>query len=118
MKKMISSAGLIYLYLAGYEENGMLYMKQINTYNHIGSGFYERLMAAAAEADVDENSVHVFAVIGIKEKTDKICAIIENELKSNYQQILSGKNIRKVSDGLDEVGNIFFVVYKSFFVNS
>ena len=31
MKAWISSAGLLYLYLSGYEENGMIYMQQVNT---------------------------------------------------------------------------------------
>lgn len=115
MKKSISSAGLLYLYLNGYEKNGMVYMQQVNSYNHIEDGFYQQLMDSAKSVDNEESIVHIFAVIGIKEKTNKVCSLIENELKSNYQRILSKKQIKKASAGLDTTGNIFNRCVQEFF---
>lgn len=73
----------------------MLYTQQVNTYNHIEDGFYQQLMKTAEEADKDTKVVHIFAVAGIKEKVNQVLSIIEDELKSNYQRLLSGKKIKK-----------------------
>ena len=118
MKELISSAGLLHLYLNGYEEDGMLYTQQVNTYNHIEDGFYQQLMKTAEEADKDTKVVHIFAVAGIKEKVNQVLSIIEDELKSNYQRLLSGKKIKKASSKLDKQEIFFIGVCKSFSVNS
>ncbi len=115
MKKLISSAGLLYLYLNGYEEDGMIYMQQVNTYNHIEDGFYQQVIDVVESVDEDESIVHVFAVIGIKERASKVYSLIENELKSNYQRILSKKRIKKSSAGLDTSGNAFNRCVQEFF---
>lgn len=115
MKELISSAGLLHLYLNGYEEDGMLYTQQVNTYNHIEDGFYQQLMKTAEEADKDTKVVHIFAVAGIKEKVNQVLSIIEDELKSNYQRLLSGKKIIKASSKLDKTGNIFHRCVQEFF---
>ena len=67
----------------------MLYPQQVNTYNHIEDGFYQQLMKTAEDADKDTQVVHIFAVAGIKEKVNQVLSIIEDELKSNYQRLLS-----------------------------
>lgn len=115
MKAWISSAGLLYLYLSGYEENGMIYMQQVNTYNHIEEGFYQQTMALAEATDEDARFVHIFAVVGIKEKANKVVSIIEKELKLNYQRILCGKRIKKASGRLDTAGNVFNRSIQEFF---
>lgn len=83
MKAWISSAGLLYLYLSGYEENGMIYMQQVNTYNHIEEGFYQQTMALAEATDEDARFVHIFAVVGIKEKANKVVSIMETKMPGN-----------------------------------
>ncbi len=115
MKTHISSAGLLYLYISGYEENGILYMQQVNNYNHIEDGFYNQLITTAEDADNDTENIHVFAIVGIKEKANKIYSIIESDLKSNYNRILSDKRIKKTSDKLDKTGNVFNRCIQEFF---
>ena len=93
MKTSFSSAGLLYVYLNGYEENGMLYVQQTDTYRHIEDGFYRKVMENVELADEDENMVHVFAVVGSTEKANIAYSIVEDGIKANYQRnIVRSKN--------------------------
>lgn len=115
MKTTFSSAGLLYVYLNGCEENGMLYVQQTDTYSHIEEGFYLQVMENAERANEEENIVHIFAVVGQKEKVNVVYSIVEDEIKINYQRILSGKKIRKSIKELDSTGNAFFRCVQEFY---
>lgn len=115
MKTSFSSAGLLYVYLNGYEENGMLYVQQTDTYRHIEDGFYRKVMENVELADEDENMVHVFAVVGSTEKANIAYSIVEDGIKANYQRILSGQKIKKNASKLDRTGNAFFRCVQEFF---
>ena len=118
MSILFSSAGILYVYLNGYEENGMLYIEPIDTYRYIGEELYYKINETSILADEDENIVHIFAVIGQKEKTDAVYSIIESEMKMNFQNILSNKNIKTYTKKLDNVGNAFFVAFRNFIANN
>ena len=115
MSTLISSAGLLYVYLSGYEEDGMLNIQHIDTYHYTGDELYCRIMEATEFDDEDDNIVHVFAVVGSKAKCDTVYSIIENEIKANYERILSQKRIKTSKQKLDSVGNMFFRCVQEFY---
>ena len=116
MAYQFSSAGLLYIYLSGYEEDGLIHLQQIDSYQYIDEGLYKKIMKSAELAGKNDNTVHVFAVVGSREKTDEVYSIVENELKSNFQRILSNKRIKVKTSTLDSVGNVFFRCVQEFFV--
>lgn len=115
MKEPISSAGLIYVYLSGYEEDGFLNIQPIDSYRHMESGFYLRAMENAASADKDDRMVHLFAVMGTTKKAKAVHCMIEEELKKNFQRILNEKTIRKTIGKLDGIGNSYCKCIQEFF---
>lgn len=115
MPRQFSSAGLLYLYLSGYEDDGKVYVQHADTYRYIGDTLYYRIMEMAELADEDENAVHIFAVVGSKDKTDAVYAIFENAIKENYQRILANKEIKISTQKLDLVGNTFFRCVQEFY---
>lgn len=115
MAEIVSSAGLIYLYVNGYEENGVLYIQQIDTYQYMGEGLYEEAMKAAEIVDLDEDIVHIFLVVGEKEKAAAVLKYVEDELRLNFQRMLSEKEVVEQCDMLDYTGNYFFKAVQEFF---
>lgn len=115
MQNPIISAGLVYVYINGYEEDGFLNMQITDSYHHIDDGFYQQVMKNADLADEDDNMIHIFAVIGAKAKAVSVYQVIEDELKKNVQRILGGDNIHKSSKKLDNTGNEFFKCVQEFF---
>ena len=115
MAYQFSSAGLLYIYLSGYEEDGLIHLQQIDSYQYIDEGLYRKIMKSAELAGKNDNTVHVFAIVGSREKTDEVYSIVENELKSNFQRILSNKRIKVKTSTLDSVGNVFFRCVQEFF---
>ena len=115
MSKSISSAGLLYVYLSGYEENGNVYIEQTDTYHYIGDELYYRIMAAADFADEYEDTVQIFAVVGLKEKANIVFSIVEDGIRTNFQRILSHKKIKTSTKKLDNTGNIFFRCAQEFY---
>ncbi len=115
MHSEFSSAGLLYVYLNGYEEDGMLYIQQIDSYRDIEEGLYDKIMEATEFADSDDDFIHIFAVVGLKGKADLVFSIIEEGVKLNFQNILSGKNIKVKTQKLDRVGNLFFRCVQEFY---
>ena len=49
MPETYSSAGLLYVYLNGFEIYGMICAQPIDSYRHIGEGLYDSIMEAAAD---------------------------------------------------------------------
>lgn len=82
MSTLHFSAGLLYVYLSGYEENGRLYVQQINSYCYIEDGLYRRIMETAKLSDEEENTVHIFAVVGPKDKANMVCSSEMKQLPS------------------------------------
>lgn len=64
MSTPLLSAGLLYVYLSGYEENGQLYVQQIDSYRYIEDELYHRIMETAELADKEDDTIHIFAIIG------------------------------------------------------
>lgn len=117
MNNIMSSGGLAYVYFNGYEENGLLHIETVDSYRYLADAFYEQVMErSAAERAIE--AVHVFAVLGIKERAQAIYHLVEGELKENFQRILNGTDIVKFSDELDKTGNAFFTCVQEFFVSS
>ncbi|MBQ8418274.1 MAG: restriction endonuclease [Phascolarctobacterium sp.] len=117
MSARFSSSGLLYVYLSGYEEEGNLFIQQIDLYRYIGDEFYYKIMGSVELADEDENMVHIFAVVGPKAKSDVVLSVFENEMKANFERILANKRIITNTQKLDSVGNIFFHCIQEFFCN-
>lgn len=115
MKEVIFSAGLVYLYLNGYVENEMLYIQSIDTYSHLEVDFYQRVIENSTIADENDGVVHIFAIVGVKEKTNQIYTMLENTLKDNFNRILAREDIKKSSKMLDKTGNVFFCCVQEFF---
>ena len=115
MPETYLSAGLLYVYLNGFEEGGMLYAQPIDSYRHIGEGLYDSIMEAAADADEEEQVVHMFSVVGPKEKADAVFSILEDGLRNNYQRLLSGQRIKMKDSRLDSTGNAFFRCIQEFY---
>lgn len=115
MKEVIVSAGLVYLYLNGYLENERLHIQSIDTYSCLENGFYQRVIEASTIANEVDEIVHIFAVVGVKEKANQIYSMIEKRLKNNFNNIIAGKNIKKSSKMLDKTGNVFFRCVQEFF---
>lgn len=115
MNNTISSAGLVYVYFNGYEENGLLHIETVDSYRYLADAFYEQVMERSAATEREVKAVHVFAMLGIKERAQAIYNLVEGELKENFQRILNGTDIVKFSDKLDEIGNAFFTCVQEFF---
>ncbi len=115
MPENYSSAGLLYVYLNGFEEDGMICAQPIDSYRHIGEGLYDSIMEAAADADEEEQVIHMFSVVGPKEKADAVFSILEDGLRNNYQRLLSGQRIRMKDSRLDRTGNAFFRCIQEFY---
>lgn len=115
VKEVISSAGIVYLYLNGYKENNKLYIQPVDTYHYMGEGFYRKVMENAAVDDQDDSVAHIFAIVGKKDKVKQIYALFENSLNENFKRIVAGKHIQKSLDMLDTTGNFFFQCVQEFF---
>lgn len=115
MNKPLSSAGLVYVYMSGGVEDDMVHLQQVDSYRYVGEGLYRAIMENAALADQDENTVHILAVVGSKEKVTAAFPIIENEMKQNFQRILSYKKIRRSTPKLDDIGNVFCRCVQEFY---
>lgn len=107
-----SSAGLLYVYIRGYEETGKVFTEQADTYRYIGNSLYHKIMEMVDEA---ENAVHIFAVVGSKDKANFVSSIFENELRENFRRILNGSRIKTDTSKLDDVGNVFFRCVQEFY---
>ena len=108
MSTRISSAGLLYVYLSAYPKNGKLCLRQLDTYRCMGDELYCKIMNMAAHADEVEQSVHVFAVVGPRDKTDAVISIFEDELKANFRRVLANRRVKTSTQKLDSLGNDFF----------
>lgn len=116
MNDSISSAGLVYVYLNGYEEDGFLSIQTTDTYRYMEDAFYRQVMEKTAVADQDDDMVHIFAVVGANDKATMVYRLLEDELRENFQRILEEKTIRKFLQELDKTGNTFFQCVQEFFV--
>ena len=98
MSTIFSSAGLLYIYLNGYEENGKLFMQTIDTYRYIGDELYYRIMETLELTNEDEDIVHIFAVVGPKDKADAVIPLFKTSTQT-----------------LDDIGNEFFRCVQEFY---
>lgn len=81
-------------------------------------GFYDAVMECARHTKDDEGIVHIFAVIGVDEKVNTVCSIIEKMIKMNFQNILSGRDLQKSTKELDRTGNCFSRCVQEFFLRA
>lgn len=114
MTKEDISAGLLFVYIYGEEESGMLQIRVVDTYTYIGDGFCQQVHTHAYEEGC-EDAVHLFAVVGVKEKAEQLYKVTCDKLKENFNRLLSTREIRKTSSALDVMGNTFFKSVQEFF---
>ena len=105
MKTSFSSAGLLYVYITGYKEMELLHIEQIDTYSYIGDELYNKIMEISEVMTQNENSIHVFGVIGIEKKVNYVYTILEEGIKKNFDRIL---NNRKIKIGTKIISTVVF----------
>ena len=105
----------VYLYLNGYEEDGFLRIQAVNTYQYMEETFYQQVVEQISMTDKEEKTAHVFAVLGAKEKAEAVYRLLEDEVKKNFQRILTEKSIQIASRELDKTWNAFFKCVQEFF---
>ena len=82
-KQMISSAGMLFLYLAGeVSEDGAIVIHWTDSYQR-PLDFYERVRELRAEIS-DKVDLEIFCVLGVSEKVDGIEAFVEGKSKSEF----------------------------------
>ncbi len=113
MINKFSSAGLLYVYINGYEDNGKLLIQQYDTYRYIEEDLYCTIMEKSNLADEDEKYVHVFAIVGSKDKADSVISIFENEMKANFQKILANKKSKSIHKSWIVPVILSFVAFRS-----
>lgn len=99
----ICSAGALYLCLIGNLFDDQIAVQQIDTYQN-AFDFYER----SKELLEQEHDIVLYAVLGIKDKVEKIADIIQVQIKGNFERILRGEYIEITGDGcFDQTGAAF-----------
>lgn len=97
-KQMISSAGMLFLYLAGeVSEDGAIGIHWTDSYQR-PLDFYERVRELRAEIS-DKVDLEIFCVLGVSKKVDGIEAFVEGQIKERVLEICGepgreGKGIR------------------------
>ncbi|WP_303193558.1 hypothetical protein, partial [Hungatella hathewayi] len=97
-KQMISSAGMLFLYLAGeVSEDGAIGIHWTDSYQR-SLDFYEKVSELRAEI-YDKVDLEIFCVLGLSEKVDGIEAFVEGQIKERVLEICGepgreGKGIR------------------------
>ncbi|MFQ7657279.1 MAG: hypothetical protein ACLRK6_08640 [Anaerostipes hadrus] len=115
MKTSFSSAGLLYVYITGYKEMELLHIEQIDTYSYIGDELYNKIMEISEVMTQNENSIHVFGVIGIEKKVNYVYTILEEGIKKNFDRILNNRKIKIGTKNLDSIGNHFYRCVQEFY---
>ncbi len=99
----ICSAGALYLCLIGNLFDDQIAVQQIDTYQN-AFDFYER----SKELLEQEHDIVLYAVLGIKDKVEKIADIIQVQIKGNFERILRGEYIEITGDDcFDQTGAAF-----------
>ena len=113
----INSAGILYFYLRGDRlDNEKINIEVVDTYKYLLDSFYKKTKECAEECIDPDNRIHIFGVIGINDKVDRISEAISNCIKENFERLLQRKTIRKRCSELDALGNIFNQAVQEFFV--
>ena len=115
MKTSFSSAGLLYVYITGYKEMELLHIEHIDTYSYIGDELYNKIMEISEVMTQNENSIHVFGVIGIEKKVNSVYTILEEGMKKNFDRILNNRKIKIGTKNLDSIGNHFYRCVQEFY---
>lgn len=115
MKTSFSSAGLLYVYITGYKEMELLHIEHIDTYSYIGDELYNKIMEISEVMTQNENSIHVFGVIGIEKKVNYVYTILEEGIKKNFDRILNNRKIKIGTKNLDSIGNHFYRCVQEFY---
>lgn len=112
MKTSFSSAGLLYVYITGYKEMELWHIEQVDTYSYIGDELYNKISEVMTQ---NENSIHVFGVIGIEKKVNYVYTILEEGIKKNFDRILNNRKIKIATKDLDSIGNHFYRCVQEFY---
>lgn len=84
--QMVSSAGMLFLYLAGEVTDGSVTcIYKTDSYSH-PLDFYEQVSALREEVS-DEAELELFCVLGVPEKVDAIEAFVEESMKERTLEI-------------------------------
>lgn len=114
MRDYISSVGLVYAYLNGYQEGDTLVMQPVDTYRYMADDFYQKVMEIAAMAD-QERDQHIFLILGEKERVFSVYEQLCQALKENFQRVIDGKPLQKSLKCLDGPANALFRCVQEFF---
>lgn len=112
VKTSFSSAGLLYVYITGYKEMELWHIEQVDTYSYIGDELYNKISEVMTQ---NENSIHVFGVIGIEKKVNYVYTILEEGIKKNFDRILNNRKIKIATKDLDSIGNHFYRCVQEFY---
>lgn len=115
MSARFSSAGLLYVYMKGYQKEGFLDILQVDSYHYVGDALYDKIMEVANASDEEGQLVHIFAIIGLKDKVYPVYSIFKEGIKSNFRNILSGKPVQTTTKKLDATGNTFLRCVQAFY---
>lgn len=55
MSERFSSAGLLYVYIKGYQKEGGIDILQVDNYHYIGDALYDKIMEVANASDEKAN---------------------------------------------------------------
>ena len=93
----------------------LLHIEQIDTYSYIGDELYNKIMEISEVMTQNENSIHVFGVIGIEKKVNYVYTILEEGIKKNFDRILNNRKIKIGTKNLDSIGNHFYRCVQEFY---
>lgn len=114
----IISAGVVYFYLCGILEENNVILKVVDSYRCLPDEFYNKVFSIITDSEDSEKCVHIFGVIGIPHKIERISSITELGIKENCNRIISGDDIIKEDDSLDCLGNLYFRMVQEFFLEA
>ena len=93
----------------------LLHIEHIDTYSYIGDELYNKIMEISEVMTQNENSIHVFGVIGIEKKVNYVYTILEEGIKKNFDRILNNRKIKIGTKNLDSIGNHFYRCVQEFY---
>lgn len=88
------------------------HIEQVDTYSYIGDELYNKISEVMTQ---NENSIHVFGVIGIEKKVNYVYTILEEGIKKNFDRILNNRKIKIATKDLDSIGNHFYRCVQEFY---
>ncbi len=114
-KEKLCSAGLVYFYICGEEENDEIFIEHVNSYELLPNEFYKRVCELTEYMESFNSEIEIFGVLGLKDKVNDVKEIIIQGIRKNYEDIIEGKRIKKSNKWLDLMGNTFYRLIQEYF---